>query len=84
MVTEMEDPRCKIAAIEAEDPRCKHLLSGVVIQVEDPRYKSLYYRVTLEIEDPRCNVSVRSSHLDRVRVSNKCPLVSKRTPQEWV
>jgi hypothetical protein len=29
-------------------------------------------------------VSVRSSHLDRVRVSNKCPLVSKRTPQEWV
>jgi hypothetical protein len=29
-------------------------------------------------------VSVRSSHLDWKRVSNKCPLVSKRTPQEWV
>jgi len=41
----MEDPRCKIAAIEAEDPRCKNLLSGVVIEVEDPRYKSLFYLV---------------------------------------
>jgi hypothetical protein len=26
MVIEMEDPRCKIAALEAEDPRCKCLL----------------------------------------------------------
>jgi len=29
-------------------------------------------------------VSVRSSHLDWKRVSNKCPLVFKRTPDEWV
>ena len=59
-VIEMEDPRCKIAAIEVEDPRCKNLLSGVVIEVEDPRCKSLYYRVALEMEDPRCNrVAVR-------------------------
>ena len=54
-VIEMEDPRCRIAALEAEDPRCKNLLSGVVIEVEDLRCKSLLYRVALEIEDPRCN-----------------------------
>ena len=54
VVIEMEDPRCKIAAIEVEDPRCKNLLSGVEIEVEDPRCKSLYYRVALEMEDPRC------------------------------
>ena len=28
-------------------------------------------------------VSVRSSHLDWKRVSNRCPLVSYRTPDEW-
>ena len=33
VVIEMEDPRCKIAAIEVEDPRCKNLLSGVEIEV---------------------------------------------------
>jgi len=30
------------------------------------------------------NVSVRSSHLDWMRVCNRCPLVFKRTPVEWV
>ena len=54
-VIEMEDPRCRIAALEMDDLRCKGLLSGVMIEVEDPRYKSLYYRAALEIEDPRCN-----------------------------
>ena len=54
-VIEMEDPRCRIAALEMDDLRCKGLLSGVMIEVEDPRYKSLHYRVALEIEDPRCN-----------------------------
>jgi hypothetical protein len=29
-------------------------------------------------------VSVRSSHLDWMRVCNRCPLVFKRTPVEWV
>ena len=53
-VVEMEDPRCRIAAIEFDDPRCKGLLSGVVIEMEDPRFKSLFYRVVLEMEDPRC------------------------------
>jgi hypothetical protein len=41
VVIAMEDPRCKIAAIETEDPRCKGLLRGVVIAMEDPRCKSL-------------------------------------------
>jgi hypothetical protein len=54
-VIEMEDPRCRIAAIAMDDPRCKGLLSGVVIEMEDPRCKSLFYRVVLEMEDPRCN-----------------------------
>ena len=52
----MEDPRCKIAAIEAEDPRCKNLLSGVEIEMEDPRCKSLLIRVVIGMEDPRCRI----------------------------
>jgi hypothetical protein len=50
----MEDPRCRIAAIETEDHRCKSLVSGVVIEMEDPRLKCLFWRMALEIEDPRC------------------------------
>ena len=53
-VIKMEDPRCKIAAIEAEDPRCKNLLSGVEIEMEDPRCMSLLIRVVME--DPRCRI----------------------------
>jgi hypothetical protein len=53
-VIEMEDPRCRIAAMEMEDPRCNGLLRGVVIEMEDPRCESLSYRVALEMEDPRC------------------------------
>ena len=49
----MEDPRCKIAAIEAEDHRCKSLLRGVVIEMEDTRLKRLFCRMELEIKDPR-------------------------------
>ena len=54
-VIEMEDPRCKIVAIEVYDPRRKGLLSGVVIEMEDLRCKSLLDRVVLEVEDPRHN-----------------------------
>jgi len=43
----MDDPRCKIAAIETEDPRCKSLLNGMVIEVEDFRCKSLRYSLTI-------------------------------------
>ena len=55
MVIEMEEPRFRIAAIEAEDPRCKGMLRGVVIEMEDPRCKI----VAIEVEDPRC----RSLHI---------------------
>jgi len=50
----MEDPRCKIAAIEMDDSRCSGLLNGMVIETEDLRCKSLRYRATNEMDDPRC------------------------------
>ena len=51
---EMEDSRCRIAAVELDDARCKSLIQGVVIEAEDHRCKSLGYRATTEMEDPRC------------------------------
>ena len=51
----MEDPRCKIVAIEMDDLRCRSRLNGVVIEIEDLRCKSLLNRVVLEIEDSRCS-----------------------------
>ena len=54
VVIMMEDPRCKIAAVELDDTRCKGLIQGVAIEVEDPRCKSLSYRATKEMDDPRC------------------------------
>ena len=51
----MEDPRCKIVAIEMDDLRCSSALHGVVIEIEDLRCKSLLNRVVLEIEDSRCS-----------------------------
>ena len=51
----MEDPRCKIVAIEMDDLRCRSPLNGVVIEIEDFRCKSLLNRVVLEIEDSRCS-----------------------------
>jgi len=47
VVIEMEDPRCKIAAIEAEDPRCKGMVRGVVIEMEVPRCKGLLQGVAI-------------------------------------
>jgi hypothetical protein len=41
----MEDPRCKIVAIEMDDLRCMSPLNGVVIEIEDLRCKSLLNRV---------------------------------------
>ena len=55
VVIEMEDPRCKIVAIEMDDLRCRNSLNGVVIEIEDFRCKSLIDRVVLEVEDTRCN-----------------------------
>jgi hypothetical protein len=56
METQMEDPRCKIAAVRTEGPRRSSLLRGVTIEMEDPRCSSLLRGVVLEleIEDPRC------------------------------
>ena len=60
VVIEMEDPRCKIVAIEMDDLRCRSPLNAVVIEIEDLRCKSLLNRVVLEIEDLRCNrVAIR-------------------------
>jgi hypothetical protein len=56
VVINMEDPRCRIAAIDAEDPRCKNLLCGVEIGLEDPRSMSLPFRVVIGMEDPRCRI----------------------------
>jgi hypothetical protein len=36
----MEDPRCKIVAIEMDDLRCRSPLNAVVIEIEDLRCKS--------------------------------------------
>jgi hypothetical protein len=50
----MDDPRYKVAAIEAEDARCKSLLKrlrySVSIEMDDPRCKS----TATEMDDPRC------------------------------
>jgi len=67
---EMEDPRCRIAAVEIDDTRCKSLIQGVVIEAEDLRCKSLGYRVTTEMEDPRC-VSV-AMKMDDPRCQSLC------------
>ena len=55
----MEDPRCKIAAVQTEDPRCNSLLRGVVIEIEYHRCKGVLQGpmlagVAIEMEDPRC------------------------------
>ena len=52
---DMEDSRCKIAAIEIEHLRCKEHWNGVDLETEDFRCKSLATRRTIEIEDPRCS-----------------------------
>jgi len=54
-VTEMEDHRCIIVAMEMEDPRCKSLLHGLVHEMEDPRCESLR-SVAIGMEDPRCRI----------------------------
>ena len=61
----MDDPRCKVAAIETEDARCKSLLSGMATEVEDYRYESLRHSVSIEMEDPRCRQS--ASEMDDPR-----------------
>jgi hypothetical protein len=57
MVMDMEDSRCKIAAIEIEHPRCKEQWNGIVIETEDFRCKSLSTRKVIEIEDSRCSLT---------------------------
>jgi hypothetical protein len=63
----MDDPRCKIAAIETDDPRCKGLLNGAVIVMEDLRCMSLIYRVSIEMDDPRCRSSATEMDDPRCR-----------------
>ncbi len=55
LVTDMEDPRCRVAAVESEDLRCKFLLQGMEIEVEDLRCRNLGYNRAVGMEDPRCN-----------------------------
>ena len=55
VVIEMEDPRCKIVAIEMDEFRCRNSLKGVVIGIECVRCSSLIDQVVLEVEDARCN-----------------------------
>ena len=55
IVSQMEDPRCTIAAVELDDPRGAWLLRGVTIEIEDPRYTNLGDRAVLRMEDPRCS-----------------------------
>jgi len=52
-VNEMDDARCKIAAIEMDELRGRSPLSGVAIEMEDLRCLGLSNRVALEIEDDR-------------------------------
>jgi hypothetical protein len=54
MVIEMEDSRCKLAAIKGHDPRCTSLVDGVVIEMEDLRQKSLVDSMAIEMDDTRC------------------------------
>jgi len=58
----MDDPRYKVAAIEAEDARCKSLLKGMGIELEDYRCKRLRYSVSIEMDDPRCKVAAIETH----------------------
>ena len=56
VVIEMENARCRIAAIEVEDPRCCGLLRGVEVEMEDPRCKGLLHGVAIEVDDLRCKM----------------------------
>lgn len=53
-VIEMDDPRCKIAAIGIDDSRCRGLLNGMIVEMEDLRCIGLHYRASNRMEDPRC------------------------------
>ena len=52
----MEEPRCKIAAIQMEDPRCIGILRGVVIEMEDPRCRGLLQGVLLSVRPSRWKI----------------------------
>ena len=54
-VIDMEDPRCKIVAVEMDELRSRSPLNGMLIAMEDLRCRSLPNRATLEIEYPRCH-----------------------------
>ena len=69
---EMEDPRCKIAALKARNSDSYNLLDGVTVGIEDARCSSLqlsmaggiedprYARQDIQMEDPRCVGMFRS------------------------
>jgi hypothetical protein len=54
MEMDMEDPRCKIAAMEMEDLRCRNTVDAVVICMEDLRCQCLRDHIVIEMEDCRC------------------------------
>jgi hypothetical protein len=54
----MEDPRCKVAAIEMEDFQCEGFQIGMEIEIEDLRCERLPNRAALQTENPRCMLIV--------------------------
>jgi len=69
MVTNMEESRCRVAAMSSEDLRCSGLMVGVMIE-KDPRYKDLHYGTSTEMEDPRCRIAMTEMEDPRCKGMN--------------
>ena len=61
VVIEMEDPRCKIVAVEMDDLRCKSLLNRVALEIEDPRCNRVAIRMAVGSRG-RCSGALVSMH----------------------
>jgi hypothetical protein len=70
MVIDMEDSRCRIAAMRTEDLRCKGLITGADIET-DPRYRGLGYGRETEMDDPRCKSVVIAMEDPRCKGLNR-------------
>jgi len=67
MVVDMEDSRCRIAAIEFDDPRCKNSLGAAEIAMEDHRCIGLRRPAVTEFDDPRCRSTAMEADDPRCR-----------------
>lgn len=70
MVIDMEESRCRVAAMSSEDLRCNGLIVGVVVE-KDPRYMGLCYGTATEMEDPRCRIAVTEMEDPRCKGLNR-------------